>query len=293
MGERTVGGRYQLQEPLGDASWRALDTELGREVLVRFRPPGPAATLSHPNIRRVFDHGVEEGRAYEVLEYAAGGTLAQRGELPLGAAAALAGALAYAHAQGVTHGAISADAVLFDAEGNAKLAGFTGAGDADADRAALDELLAAYPETAPTAVAAAPPEEATAIRPPPARRRGGLLAAAAAALLLAGLGAAYVATSGGDTAPPATDQLSVPVPSTTAERPTEAGTEEEPEPTTTEPEETTTPATTATRPTTAPATTVPPPPLPTLTTTEPPLPTEPPPVPTDTAPPTTTEQPPG
>ena len=175
---RTIAGRYELDLRLGESTWRATDTELGREVLVRFGAPRVAAALSHPNLERVFDHGVDDGEPFEVMEYVTGETLAQREELPVGAAAGLAAALAHAHEHGVTHGAISADNVRFDPDGNPKLVGFLGTGTEAEDRAALADVVAAYPEAAPTFVAAHPPEEATVVRQPavatpsPSRRRG-------------------------------------------------------------------------------------------------------------------------
>ena len=43
---RTIAGRYELDLRLGESTWRATDTELGREVLVRFGAPRVAAALS-------------------------------------------------------------------------------------------------------------------------------------------------------------------------------------------------------------------------------------------------------
>ena len=70
MERRTIAGRYELIEQIGDSSWRATDTELGREVLIR-SPAGDiaAATLAHPNIVRVFDQGEDDGQPYAVLEH--------------------------------------------------------------------------------------------------------------------------------------------------------------------------------------------------------------------------------
>ncbi len=146
---RVVAGRYELLEQAGGSSWRALDRELGREVLVRMPAAGlGAAGLSHPSIVQVFDQGEHEGESYAVLEYAGGGTLAERldaGTLDAPTARRVAAdvtaALAYAHAQGVTHGSLSPTSVLLDAEGNAKLTGLGGVGAAEQDRAALAALL--------------------------------------------------------------------------------------------------------------------------------------------------------
>jgi len=76
---RTIGSRYELLEQLGDSSWRAVDKELGRDVLVRLpatRVVG--ATLVHPNVVQVFDQGEADGEPYAVLEFLPGGSLEQR-----------------------------------------------------------------------------------------------------------------------------------------------------------------------------------------------------------------------
>jgi serine/threonine-protein kinase len=149
MNLRTIGGRYELVEQIGDSSWRAVDTELGREVLVRL-PAGEiaTATLAHPNIVRLFDQGEEEGEPYAVLEYLLGGSLEQRlasgplsGAEARGVAADVEAALAYAHAQGVMHGSLGPANVLLDAEGRAKVAGFTGDAEPEDDMRALGALL--------------------------------------------------------------------------------------------------------------------------------------------------------
>jgi hypothetical protein len=331
--ERIVAGRYELHEPVG-SGWRATDTELGRQVVVRLLPLGePApeartATLAHPNVARVFDQGEADGETYVVREYLPGGSLEERlpalGEREAHAVAAdVAAALAYAHAEGVTHGALTAANVLFDGEGHAKVSGFTGAADPDEDvrafGALLESLAAGAPALAPLAATAlagevgsdelparvreaepapAVTESPTLIRQPPARAaipvrrgRGALAAATALALLAAGVGAAFLATSGGSNAERRTGSLSVPVPSgsdvTTAD-------ESEPPPSTstaepTTEEQTTTKATTEKRKTTtAPpqTTTTAPPVVPPTVTDEPPS------LPATTEPPSTEEPPP-
>ena len=278
-----------LEEALGSSSWRATDTELERQVLVRFRPAGELAwaTLSHPSIARVFDQGEADGERYAVLEFLPGGTLEER--LPeLGeseareAAADIAAALEYAHAQGVVHGSLSLANVLLDGEGRAKVAGFGGSGTPEEDMQALGAILASLAEVAPAAA-----EEQTAVIAPAraaGRRTGVLVTAAAITLLVAGVSAAFLMTGDSTTDVP-TGSLSVPVPSQTTAEETEAP---PPQPTETAETTTTTKATTTTEPepTTAP-TTAPPP----ATTLPPPLPTtvELPPTTTEELPPITTE----
>ena len=249
------------------------------DVLVRLGPAGVlGAALAHPSIQRVFDQGDADGERYAVLEYLPGGTLVERGELSDAAASELADALAYAHSVGVTHGALDAGAILFDAEGRPKLTGFRGAGEPADDVAALAALVDRYGGT-PTLVvrpAHAPP-------PPPRRSRRVALLLGALALGAAGVVAAVVASS--DDAPAktttgVTDRITTATTGSTGEPlppPTTVGT---------------TTASTEAPPTTTsdteppPSTVAPPitePPLPTLPPTEPPeLPTEPP----------TTEEPP-
>ena len=297
MAQRTIAGRYALEEALGSSSWRATDTELGRQVLVRLGGAGASATasapLSHPSIARVFDQGEADGERYTVLEYLPGGTLEARlpelGEREAQAVAAdVAAAVEYAHAQGVVHGSLSLASILLDGEGRAKVAGFGGRGTPEEDLLALDSILASLARVAPAQ------EEPTAVIPPPpaspaaGRRSLVLVAVAALTLLAAGLGAAFLATRDSTSGDLRTGTLSVPVPSEPAAEETEAPPSQ---PATSETESTIT-ATTATEPepTTAP-TTAPPPtttaPLPAPTTVElPPTTTE------EVPPPTTTEVPP-
>jgi serine/threonine protein kinase len=297
MARRTLAGRYELIEQIGDSTWRAADTELGRDVLVRLRAGEVATTLAHPNIVRVFDQGEEDGEPYAVLEYLPGGSLEQRlvagplTDVEANSVAADVGtALAYAHAQGITHGSLGPASVLFDAEGRAKLTGFTGAGTTADDTRALAALLELVGADA-IAVPAAEVTEVMRAQAPPAatsRRRLALAAVGVLVLLAAGVAAALIATSGGSSPKAATSSLSVPVP-TVSPAPT---TQEEPPASTATTTAETTQATTA--PTTRPATTTAPPPTtstPPPATTAPPPTTEPPP-PTTEPPPTTTEVPP-
>jgi eukaryotic-like serine/threonine-protein kinase len=333
-----IAGRFELLEPLGGSSWRATDTELERDVLVRLGKVGSTdvTPLSHPSIARVFDQGEADGEQYVVREYLPGGSLAERGASSLSereahtAARDVAAALAYAHEQGVAHGALSEANVLLDAEGRAKVADFAGVGeppdDVRAFGAILQTLATVAPALAPVAAAAlggeldstglvarledlvAPvPAEleptTLVVRPPrtsapPARRRSVVAAIAlVAALLVAGIGAAFLATAGdSETNEPTTKApaASMPTESTVSEPDTP------PPATTADTTEATTTGTTTARTTTAPTTTAPPPATTTAPppTTEPPSTTEPPPEttepPPDTTepPPTTTEEPP-
>ncbi|RLC77101.1 MAG: hypothetical protein DRI81_09080 [Chloroflexi bacterium] len=123
-------GSYQIAEEIGQGGmatvYRAYQHQLerwvaikimqateasGKSFLTRFRREAKAiAALRHPNILTIYDYGEEQGIAYFVIEYVAGGTLKDHltGQpkawpdaatliLPVGRA------LAYAHSQGVVH----------------------------------------------------------------------------------------------------------------------------------------------------------------------------------------------
>ena len=123
--------------------WLASDAELDRKVVVKLLAPGAdrdrfrreaqaVASLSHPNIVRLFDFGDEGGRPRMVFEYLAGGSLDDRlaqGE-PIAheeiarIAREVAAGLAHAHERGVVHRDLKPGIVLFDAEGRSKIADF-------------------------------------------------------------------------------------------------------------------------------------------------------------------------
>lgn len=160
MSERTIAGRYTLVEPLArEGDWLAEDTELGRRVTLRLLDPEgepfetsarAAASLAHPHIGRLYDYGESDGAPFVVAEHLPGGSLESRLTTggPLSADEAdrvardVAGALAYAHAQGVAHGDLGPGSVQFDAEGRAKVTDFgtTSGGSPAADVGAFGAL---------------------------------------------------------------------------------------------------------------------------------------------------------
>jgi eukaryotic-like serine/threonine-protein kinase len=144
---QVIADRYELQQEVGRGGmgevWLALDRELDRPVALKFhdrqasearfeREAHTAAALSHPNIIRIYDYGFADRRPYLVLEYLAGGTLADRlatadaltGSKAEHIARDVAAALAHAHAQGVVHRDLKPSNILFGADGRAKLADF-------------------------------------------------------------------------------------------------------------------------------------------------------------------------
>src|SRR2546423_5664891 len=137
-----VGGRYRLQDRLATGGmgtvWAAEDETLHRRVAVkvlneglfaderfteRFRREARAAAgLSHPAIAGVYDYGEEDGRPYIVMELIDGETLADRldrvgrldPEETVRVGAAVADALAFAHAQGIVHRDVKPANIMFD-----------------------------------------------------------------------------------------------------------------------------------------------------------------------------------
>lgn len=146
-----LGGGYVLERTLGDGPLGtvvlARGAVSGRPVLVRILPDRLAADevgrarfsrvadlafrLSHPNIVRVVDAGVE-GHPFVVMEYVEGETLAHRlarrggfsADEVMTLAKHLAAGLAHAHASGVVHGRLDADSILLGHDGVARLTDF-------------------------------------------------------------------------------------------------------------------------------------------------------------------------
>jgi serine/threonine-protein kinase len=142
-----IGGRYRLEEQLGAGAmaevWLAVDTQLGRHVALKLlradadparfeREARAVASLSHPNICRLYDYGSEGGRPFMVFEHMPGGTLEERlgtGE-PLpdsetqAIASEVAAGLAHAHDHDLIHRDLKPANILFDEDGRAKISDF-------------------------------------------------------------------------------------------------------------------------------------------------------------------------
>lgn len=149
---RVLGGRYRLLAPIGTGAsatvYAAEDVTLHRRVAVkllhaglaadeaflrRFRAEArAAASLSHPNVMRVFDWGEDEEGPYLVLELLEGGSLRDLldgGHLLTREQAARAGAeaadaLDHAHRRGLVHRDVKPANLLFDDEGRLRVADF-------------------------------------------------------------------------------------------------------------------------------------------------------------------------
>ncbi len=167
-------GPYEVLGLIGTGGmgevYRARDTRLERTVAVKVLPESfanePAlrarferearavSALAHPHICTLHDVGEQDGRAFLVMEYLDGGTLAERlrkGPLPLpealSVASQIADALGAAHKQGIVHRDLKPGNVMLTKQGVKLLdfgvARFTGHG----ERAAIEDRTSAPTES--------------------------------------------------------------------------------------------------------------------------------------------------
>ena len=147
---RSVRG-YELREQVGGGDlgvvYRAYQPSVGREVAIKAIRPElvnqpsfvrgfeaeaqRVAQLEHPHLVPLYDYWRDPEGAYLVMRWLRGGSLRQaleRGPWNLEPAARVvsqvAGALAYAHRQGVVHRNVKPANVLLDEDGNAYLSDF-------------------------------------------------------------------------------------------------------------------------------------------------------------------------
>jgi len=143
---RLVAGRFRLIRRLGAGAMASVflaeDVELGRRVAIKRLHPDSgaevaprfrremrvAASLSHPNVVKVFDAIEHEGAVLLVMEYVDGPSLARRmgdGPLPPDEALAilrpLAAAVDHLHTQGVIHRDVKPANVMLDHDDRVKL----------------------------------------------------------------------------------------------------------------------------------------------------------------------------
>ena len=146
-----VVGRYRIVEQLGAGGmgvvYRARDTELERDVALKFLAPSATANdsarqrllrearsisaLNHPHICQVFEIGRDEGRDFIAMEWVPGKTLQSRitaGGLPPASVIRhgrqIASALAHAHERGVIHRDLKSANVMVTPEGDVKVLDF-------------------------------------------------------------------------------------------------------------------------------------------------------------------------
>src|SRR5690606_30801409 len=135
------------------------------ELVERFRREARAVALvSHPNVVRVYDQGIEEDVPYLVMELVTGPTLASRlaagGVLPVGEMRTLgiqiASALASAHQAGVVHRDVKPSNILQAEPGTWKLADFGIAHTADSELTVTGQFLGTPSFAAPEALEGRP-----------------------------------------------------------------------------------------------------------------------------------------
>ena len=136
----------QLAEGGYGVVWLARDRTLERDAVVKLLKPHAAevpqeaarfveearitASISHPNVVVVFDHGVAEGTPWIAYERLAGPDLRDhlQGRLPVAEAIAIladvAAGVAEAHRRGVTHRDLKPDNVMSDGQGRWKVTDF-------------------------------------------------------------------------------------------------------------------------------------------------------------------------
>jgi tetratricopeptide (TPR) repeat protein len=137
--EAAVGETYRIERELGGGGmgrvFLAVETALGRQVVIKVLPPGLAAgvnaerfrreiqlaaSLQHPHIVPLLTAGASGDLLYYAMPFIPGESLraklAREGELPVAEAvhilADIVDALAYAHAQGIVHRDVKPDNVL-------------------------------------------------------------------------------------------------------------------------------------------------------------------------------------
>ena len=159
---------YRVIRPLGEGGmgtvYLAEDVALGRRVAIKMVSQSVArdsdirerflrearllATIEHPNVVRVYSFGASEARAYLVMEYVEGETLAdriRRGPIAFNdtqeIVARVVDALAAAWEKKIVHRDIKPSNILFDRRGDLKVADFGLAKGIDGDDSRSDSSL--------------------------------------------------------------------------------------------------------------------------------------------------------
>jgi len=139
-----VGGRYRLVnlvavDSMGNRFWRAKDTVLPRDMAVTLLPESPtvaatvarslrAGRLNHIGLPQTLDLGTERGQSYIVGQWVEGATLTDllvsgplEGEIASSITSKVAEAVAEAHRNGISLGAIHPSLVRVNFEGQVRL----------------------------------------------------------------------------------------------------------------------------------------------------------------------------
>ncbi|RIJ79173.1 murein biosynthesis integral membrane protein MurJ [Nakamurella silvestris] len=139
-----VGGRYRLVnlvavDSMGNRFWRAKDTVLPRDMAVTLLPDSPtvaatvarslrAGRLNHIGLPQTLDLGTERGQSYIVGQWVEGATLTDllvsgplEGEIASSITSKVAEAVAEAHRNGISLGAIHPSLVRVNFEGQVRL----------------------------------------------------------------------------------------------------------------------------------------------------------------------------
>lgn len=172
-----LAGRFECVRELGHGGlatvYLARDRLLGRDCAIKLihehlagdpaiaerfeRELAINRMIRHRGVVEYYELFEKDGRAFLSLEYMAGGDLKsrvlRRGALPMTAAIDIADvildALALAHGQGIIHGDIKPQNILFSAEGQPRLCDFGLARLASGERRALGSVDAGTPEYSP------------------------------------------------------------------------------------------------------------------------------------------------
>ncbi len=138
LGRGGMGGVYMGRDKMLDRpiAVKAMLREYGSdpEFVERFKKEAQAAArLIHPNIAQIYSYGICDGMPYIVMELVAGGSLDQmmrtagrNTDVPrvMKIGEQVAQALRCAADQGLVHGDVKPENILFDSNGNAKLVDF-------------------------------------------------------------------------------------------------------------------------------------------------------------------------